>query len=389
MALVLYTLYKSISQFVPGRAFVFIFIMWTIFSGIMNGDSLYESYLYFRMLFYAYLVFWAVWNADLSIMDVKRLNKLILLLWIIQIADSIYEVFVSHVRSEGWVGTITNGSGTTAAIFPMFAMGYVLAIYFYRNKSMLWVFLAFAFSFVGYASGKRAIYYYIPLIFVIINVWYFLLERHHSKLKNIVKAAIVFVLLIPALIIGVNQSQYIAFDVNSSYTPGKFISHMLIQAKSYSTAERSSGAYSSGRVSTSKLMFSEFLQGDIKTNLVGYGPSSKLLYSEEDVQLEVGIWYGVTGWATDVLNTGWLGMLSQVCIYLYLWRLLFLRRKVMLNPEAKAMYFGTQVAFLIFFIAYFTYCSAFSMAGWFTFVHFYFLALLLSPKHRWLHQLQH
>jgi hypothetical protein len=377
--LVFYTMIRSRSFRTPGWMFIVFFVIWVVISGLNSGDGLYSSILYSRMLLYAFLIFWATWNADLTRRDIASLNKLILSLWILQIAAALFYVFLLDQRFERIVGTLSSSGGGTGTIFPMFAMSYVIASYLYQKRSLFWIFLGFSFGFVGYANSKRAVYYYLPLLLVIMLGLYLFREKH-PKRKSILLILIVFMILIPILLIGVNNSAGISTE-NEESSISDILDHMITYAFKYENREY--GNSTSGRYSTSKFMLSEVLKFSDTKFLFGYGPAS-IAHKEGEVRSDIGIIYGETGFVKETLSVGWPAMLTHIGLYLYLWLLLYQRRKLMQNPEAKAIYFGTQMAFFVFLLIYTTYMDAFSMAGWFTYIHFYFLALLLSPKHKWL-----
>ncbi len=367
----------------PGWIFVVLFIMLTVLSGIVSGDGLYLSLLYFRMFAYAYLVFWAVWNADLTRREVLRLNRLILWLWILQLAAALFELFVLGERKEYNVGTMVSGGGGSATAFPLFTMAYVMAFYCYYRRSAWVVLLALSFGVVGYASGKRGIYFLIPIFYALIILWYCLREKSFASFGRMIKPVLAFALLFPVFMFGLTHSK--RFTSSQGAGTIETIRSTIGSLDEYTFRTHSGGA-TSGRTATSLKVLRNLSSGAFAEYFLGLGPGSMTNAGGKRAGEAEGIIYGVVGWAKDTISVGWLAMLFHVSFYALLWRKLYLRRSAMSNDYAKALHFGCHLGFAAYFLLYFVYLDAFAMAGWFTFVHFYLLALLLSPNHQHLHQ---
>lgn len=378
--LVLFTLKRRDWSLAPGWIFVVLFVVWSVISGILSGDGVYQSLLYFRMLVYAYIVFWAVWNADLKSDEVLRLNKLILLLWFIQIVASLYQLFVFGERIESYVGTLSSSSGHPATAFPLFAMSYVMAIYCYQKRSLWLLLLAIAFGIVGFSSGKRSIYFLMPLIYSIIIVWYCLREKSFASIGKMFAPLLIMVLTLPLLTFGLTHSK--KFEHLQGRHTIDIIDEAIDVSYEYNYAERA--GKTTGRISSSLNVLQSLSNSETRMFYFGAGPASLTDVSEKQAQWFYGIEYGIVGWSKDIISVGFPGMIFFISFYVLLWHHLSRRRTDILNDYGKALHFGTHLAFFVYFLMYFFYCNAFVLAGWFTYVHLYFLALVLSPRHQFI-----
>jgi hypothetical protein len=378
--LVLFTLKRRDWQLAPGWIFVALFVVWSVISGILSGDGVYQSLLYFRMLVYAYIVFWAVWNADLIGVEVLQLNKLILLLWVLQIAAALFQITIAGERVEAYVGTLTSDSGHPATAFPLFAMSYVMAFYCYQKRSPWLLLLALAFSIVGFASGKRAIYFLIPLVYSIIILWYCFREKTFASLIRMFAPLLLLVLVLPLLTLGLTHSK--KFEYLQGRDTIEIINEATDLSYSYNYGERA--GQTTGRISSSLNVIQSLSNSETRMFYFGSGPASLTDVTEKQAQWFYRIEYGIVGWSKDIISVGFPGMIFFISFYILLWHRLSRCRTEILNDYVKALHFGTHLAFFVFFLMYFFYCNAFVLAGWFTYVHLYFLALVLSPRHQFI-----
>ncbi len=361
----------------PGGRWVAGYVALTVLSGIASGDGIYQSLLYFRWLLYTYLVFWAVWNARLTRKDMLRLNTMILGLWILQVAASLFHMFVLGERVEAHVGTLTAGSGSPATVFPIFAMVYVLAFYYYK-RSVWMIVLALSFILVGYASGKRAVFFFVPAVYAGSLLWYVVRERIATNLRVLVAPAAVFVACIPLLIFGLVESK--RFDHLRGLPIGTFAAEALKVAEEYDNRVYASGE-TFGRTANSKAMVSRLFGDESGDYLLGLGPASMRPSSGDRAKAEMGIAYGAVGWVENTMSVGWPAMFAHIVFYLLLWSKVYRRRPAMTSNYAKALHFGCHLGFAVYFLMYFTYTYSYAMAGWLTFVQVYCVAIVLSPKH--------
>jgi hypothetical protein len=379
--LAVHTFLRFRCRMAPGWVFVALFAIWTLLSGMLSGDGSYLSFLYFRMFVHTYLVFWAVWNAGLTRNEVFRMNRLLVLLWILQIVAS---VGTSGEQVEGHVGTIASLGGGAATAFPLFAMSYVMAFYFYRRRSLWAIVLALSFGLVGYASGKRAVYFLMPFLYACTILWYCFREKSNAAFARVQAPILLIVLASPVIIFGLTNSKRFA-DLKDATGVVDFAVETTSVVTEYTLRGKDSDK-TSGRTANSLKLLKNLPHDAFGKYLFGLGPACMMNHGDKRAKKQEGIIYGVPGWVRDTISLGWPAMLLFVGFHAGLWRKLARRRSAVTNDYAKAVHFGTHLAFLAYFLLYFLYCDSFVMAGWFSFVHFYFLALVLSPNHQHLLQ---
>lgn len=377
--LIFSSLRQNESRIPPGLPWVAMFVCLTVISGILSDDGIFQSLLYSRHLVYAYLVLWTVWNAKLTAAEVSRLNNLIIGLWLLQVLASVFHTFLLGERIEAHVGTLTASNGSPATAFPLFALAYVIAYYCYYKRSFWLLILGLSFVLVGYSSGKRAIYFYLPAVYAGSFIWYILRERSIKAIRALGAPAMIFALCIPLLLFGLTESK--RFEHLRGQSLRSAIMEALDVAGEYDTRVLSSGA-TFGRAATSKALLEKVFGYEAGSYLLGLGPTSMKIAGGRRGATAERIDYGVVGWAEDTISVGWPAMLVQLFFYGGLFWRVKKKRSAMLNSHYRALHFGCLLGFSVYFFLYFTYTDAFSMAGWLTFVQMYVVALILSPRHQ-------
>ncbi len=370
---------KMLWRRVPGGILMSIFCILTVLSGIISNDGIYLSLLYLRMPAYAFLVLWAVWNADLTRREVWRLNRLVLALCLLQIAVSLFHIVILGERVEAHVGTITSGGGGPATAFPVFALAYATAFFFYFKRSPWVIVLGLAFSIVGYSSGKRAIFFLVPVFYAIAMAWYGWREKSFGAIRRLFATTAILAICLPIFILGLTSSKRFAHLKGAGLS--EVLTGAVAVAEEYDTRVGASGE-TFGRSATSAKVLQNLTRAPFGEYLLGLGPASLMNAGGKRAGATEGIVYGIVGWVKDTLSVGWPAMLVHVGFYLLLWRKVARRRPAMKTNYARALHFGCHLGFMAYFFLYFTYLDAFAMAGWLTFVQMYVVALILSPKHQ-------
>lgn len=378
MLMLVHLLNRGVRPLAPGWIFIVLYVMWTILSAIHNDDQVFKAFLYCRYVVYAYIVFAVVWSTPMTLSTIMRINAFIAMLFVFQILASAHEVFVLGERTEAHVGALYAEGGELATEFPLFAMALTMSLYLYYRRNPLLLVLSCAFFLIGYASGKRAIYFFGPGMYFFILGWYALRDRSVAALKGSARAGLVFLCFIPFLLMGVSRSGGIGQSDPSK--PREQIAHALNYAIQYMTREHTPGQ-TAGRVATSRRVISSLLREDKGTVLFGWGPSAAMgRGGRVDVLM---IEYGITGWARDAISIGVPGMVLYVLFHVSLFRQLQRSPPPQCNKYWHALHFGTEVVFVMIMMCYFMYSSIFSAGGGqLSYVYFYLLALLMSPQHR-------
>ena len=375
--IILHLINRSGCRPAPGFVLVALYVVWSAVSALFNGDGMYMAFLYCRYVVYAYIVFVAVWSTPLTRRTVIRLNIIVALLFIVQIGASAHEVFVRGERVEAHVGALYADGGGLATEFPLLAMGLTVPFCLYCRKNPLLLLLAWAFFLVGYASGKRAIYFLGPPLYLFLLGWYVFRIRTLHALKQSMWGASVLACLVPFLVQGMSRSH----GLGQTYADGPRarVVQAIGSAKGYTMAEGIAGR-TTGRTATSRRVFSTLTSGQWEKILFGRGPSAMREGGEGRDDLMIG--YGTCGWARDVICIGWPGMMLYVLFHLCLFHRLRSTVSPKGSPYGLALRFGAEISFTVLAFVYFCYSASLSAGGQLAYVYFYLLALIMSPQHR-------
>ena len=79
---------------------------------------------------------------------------------------------------------MTVGGGILATIFPLVALGACMGYYFYVRHSWLVLLLGFSFGIVGFASGKRTIFFVLPIFFTLYLCLWKVLTRYYTRVLS-------------------------------------------------------------------------------------------------------------------------------------------------------------------------------------------------------------
>jgi glucan phosphoethanolaminetransferase (alkaline phosphatase superfamily) len=102
-----------------------LFTIVIIISGIMNNSELYASFRMYSRVLWPYLFFLAIYNINLSPSSIRKINKFIIFMVILQIPAAVYKYMTYGVREDGIIGTFSTQAGALSTIFPLFIIGYL------------------------------------------------------------------------------------------------------------------------------------------------------------------------------------------------------------------------------------------------------------------------
>lgn len=376
--ILLHLINRGVWQPAPGFFLVALYVVWAVVSTIFHGDGVNVAFLYCRYVVYAYVVFTAVWNTPLTKVAVTRINAIIASLLIFQIVASAHEVFIVGQRVEAHVGALSAESGGLATVFPLFAMGLTLSLYLHYRPSILLLILSWAYLLVGYASGKRAVYFLAPSLYIFTLALYLVRVRTPRAFKRFLEAVVLFVCLLPVLLLGVSRSHGIS--QTHSRNSLERIGYAFNAAVDYTTGETQVGR-TTGRMATNRRVLSTLWSVRAQTVLFGWGPSA-MRTGEEERYEKLMITYGICGWARDVICIGWPGMIICVLFQLRVFFCLWSHRPPRYSAFWMAMRFGAEIGFFVIMLSYISYSSSTVTVGHLSYVYFYLLALLMSPQHK-------
>jgi hypothetical protein len=366
----------------PGFLFLWFYVGWSLSACIYHDEGVLRGLLYPRFLVTSYLVFWALWNSRFTRRQLFGINAVILTMFFVQVLAALFYWLVLGEKVEAVVGTMGYGAGAIATTFPMFAFSCLLAFFLYYNRSILLV-AAFSFFLVSHASGKLAVYYFLPFMLILGLALYAAAEGLPLALRRSRVVVLLGLCALPFLVFLLSHTRRAESLQNEAGLYNKMAS--FVDYTRRSTLETRSW-YTTTRFSTSKRIIEETLRRDPSVFLFGQGTSVFQAMSgqaEAGAYDKYGIIYGTVGWSQDALAIGWPAMFAHVGFYGHLlYQLLRNKRGKALDPYGKAVLLTVELGFFVFLINYFLYAPSFTVGGWVSSVYLYFLAVLLAPQYR-------
>lgn len=372
----------SFSKPAPGFLFIWFYVGWSLAASIYHDEGLLRGLLYPRFLIVSYLAFWVVWDSRFTRRQLLGLTTVVFALFFLQVAAALYYWLVLGQKIEAVVGTMGYGAGGIATTFPVFAFACMLAFFLYYNKP---IFLIGGFSFfvVSHASGKLAVYYFIPLTLVLGLILYALAEGLPSALRRSRVVVLLVACALPFLVSLLSHTERVENLQSETGLHNKiaafvhYTRRMTLESRSW---------YTTTRLRTSRRVIEETFQREPTVFLFGQGTHVFLATSgqaDEGAYDKYGIIYGIVGWCKDALAVGWPAMFAHVGFFAYLFYLSLRNRSGGdLEPYGKALRLIVQLGFCLFLLEYFTYSTTFTVAGWLSSVYLYFLAVTLAPQYQ-------
>ncbi|MDG4714773.1 hypothetical protein [Winogradskyella marincola] len=341
---------------VPGAKFFLLFLVICFYIGFVNNNSVVETFLYLRYLIFTYLLFNQLYVSPLSIKQWNLLLKLLVVMIVLQGLGSAFNVFILQQRVEGYVGLMSSVGGTTATAFPVLISVMVSTYFLFKPKmtkqDWLWCGTVLISAFlVGYSSGKRGIYFYIPVYMFLT----FMLAAKHLAVysffkKKIFNASSVLVVLFPLFIFGIQNSKGFSYSLDGSESASQTISSAISYAESYEGATDQYGR-TIGRSNTSMRILGYSLS---QPSFFFFGEGYGAMKSEA-VKKTLGFRYGIVGFTRDLVSGGWFLMLGTM----YLFYFIILKNKYYTTKGTKVL---RTLLMLVFIGVHCFYSSDFSVS---------------------------
>ncbi len=369
-------------KMMPGFWLIILYLLWNFFSMLNHDFTLSDWYLHSRFILNSYIFFNFVWHANLSEKQVYKVLKLVFVIFVFQIVASGFELFVLNEQAEYRVGTMFYGGGGYATVFPLVAMSYGLGVFYFYKRNWKSFLLTFSFILIGYASGKRAVFFLVPFLFVIGEIVYLhLIKSHRRILKNLLFVSVIAVPCAMILLSLLGHTKKFTM-LNEIPTFGSKTEYIYEVVNEYNFRDKGhAGRF--GRGANNVYMYTLLANGAYNDFWFGCGPRSANKDKGWVAYKKYGIGYGASGWLFDLVSTGAPTVLLVILFFL---NPLFLQFKFcrfsQLNSLGKALYFGNILFFISFFIIYFGYSNAFSATSMYTIIYFFMITLLVAPSYK-------
>lgn len=360
---------------VPGSNIFVGLIIVSFFIGVVNSNSVIETFLYMRYVFFAYLIYNQIFVLRIHEKEWNRILKFIIGMVLIQGVGGVYNIFLLGERVEGYVGLMSSLGGTTATIFPLFISNILLLYYLFRPKinRKLLVFLGgilMSVFLVGYSSGKRGIYFIIPLFFffTIVLALPYLIKTNYFK-KKIIGMSFIGVFIFPLLIYGMINSRGLNYGLSGNESSVEVIMNSLSYAEDYESSTDQYGRTIGRSNTTSQIVNTSFSESALFFWGDGYGAMKN-----EDTMLKLGYGYGIVGLTRDLVSGGW----GLVLFNMFLISIIIFKNKSLKLTITKVV---RRSFFLVFIYTHLFYSSDFTVSLKISLILIILLALINSPVH--------
>lgn len=290
-----------------------VYIFWIFVVAAYHSEFV-EIYLYVRYTLIGLLVVHTIYGLAYG----QHFERLFLrsIDWIVvsQIIASIIS-FVFLGRLERIVGTMSISGGSLATVWPLTFAPYYYFRYILSGKKS-YILIVLGLVFMGFVSGKRAVYFLIPLSIIIISFLFRRTAVRKDKLspfRRLISLSILFI----GLLAGIAGTESLSQSNGFSF---KSIGSALSYVEEYSTAESVIDGNTIGRTSSTRTAFKSLLNGSGAIFGNGLGVlKGEIGYSA------YGIGYGLTGLLRESISLGVIGGWAYLSIYfsflMGLWRM--------------------------------------------------------------------
>lgn len=346
----------------PGLAVNFFLFATILISFLVTNVSELQMILFIRKFGIYYLFFYALLNINLNVVQKKKLLKLLMFLFLVQIPAAMIKL-ITIGTMEDYIGIISIQQGSIASIIPLMAISYLIARYleFKNNKYLVLILL---FISIGLISSKIAILFYLMILFVVLSYFYSLKHTKGFSLINLIfikkmMAVSVILILIFLSFISLNPRTNPEHKVGGSVDID-FLQNYVME---YQTAQFQGGKIEAGgRFDAPGVAVERLSEGGLLNLLIGFGPGDivKSSYSTyKDPLLEkYSIGYGGRlGFIWILIQIGIIGVIVFVLFHIYLFTRVLTFYHAENDRESQVLILTVLGISIIYFLDFFTYSS--------------------------------
>lgn len=300
-----------------------LYLFWTALTAIIHHDNLYEYYSYSRYFLLSLMLLFISYN----MYDFKRFTSFTLkavdFFVLLQIIYCFF-LFFTEGRLERNVGSMSSTGGSLATVWPLTFVPYYFLRFVIKGQWKNLFFIA-GLIFLGYASGKRAVYFLIPISLFIIY-YAFLGSKIFIKKKGI-KRRVLFsgCFLFFVLLLGIASTESLSqgngFSLESLTSAFNYV-------EEYSTQESAINGESIGRTSSTKNVFN----GLWKDSNAFFGNGLTSVKGEFEFS-KYNMGYGMTGLIRELISIGFIGGILYLLFYIILLAIMRKGKRYMLGLE--------------------------------------------------------
>ena len=334
------------------------FLTVALCSIVVNNTFNFRPIFSLRLILRFFIFYLALINLGLTDGQLKKINTLLFILFIIQLPASAIK-FYFYGFSEKTMGTYTARGGGLTTLIPIIALGYLAGYYVFHKAKKVYLLLGIGFVLYGIVGMKAALLFLYPITFLGLYYLVYIKGMGVNVARDLSKVAfIVLISIAVAVTIICVQPR-----LNPERTEGGSvdISYALKNAQKYTTGMNSrNDEYGVGRFATTMLVFDQIWNGGIAPLFFGYGPGcltrSILHGGPIDPRIvRIGGSYGKTGMIFILTEYGLFGLIPlslMFCIFTHMcWKWYNYEKE----PYWKAFATGSLVFALLNLFIFFAY----------------------------------
>jgi hypothetical protein len=330
-----------------------------IISASINGYFNLKSISSLRFIFRFYIFYIALINLDIDEKSLLKINKVLFVLFLIQIPVVAYKFTIFGV-SERTIGSYAARGGGLTTMMPIVMVSYFMSFYYYFKRSNWFILFSACFIMWGVVGAKAALFFLFPLNFICLYYLMVIRSKGYNFLRDLRIFSLVGVFSVCVMAIflyaqpRMNPDREIGGRIDFRYA--------LEFAERYETATHPEDEnVGIGRVATTKVALNQVVEEGFFTLLFGYGPGtltptpfgSGKVYDKRVINIASG--YGISGAVYIFVEYGIIGAGLFFMIFIG-----FLRHSwVCFNNEKsdywKAFSSGTVVFCLLNLVIFSTY----------------------------------
>lgn len=375
----------------------FPFIIWFLLlfivgvcSAVLNHSLGLNTVFGMRLVFRYYLFFLALVNAGFSEEELRKIEKLILFCFFVQI-PVIFVKMMIYGQGEQATGTYSMSDGSVVAFMPLIACGYLMGFYLYVRPAVKYLFYSIVFLASGIMGRKRALPFLTPPTFLFIG-WLAMKDKIiiKRKIPNIKFRLIALVAILVFLTFVVSIKTM--YSLNPEHKRGGSINFGFIAEKILSYEQTTSGEnpeWTGGRTATTVRIFTRLPQKGIGKMMFGYSPGSYISsrftrgrqktgsdIKRNQLFKDMKFYYGVTPLNFTAMEYGFFGVIISILFLISMCRTTFKTWKLSQEPYQKAMAFGAVNFSFVYIVIWSWYSKSILLGDTMPYVFYMMLGLI-------------
>ncbi len=366
---------KNKFHLLPGILPLLIFISVTFIHSLLTSST--SAWISLVLpIFMGYILYILLINHQFTPKEFNGLLNFMFTTMLLQIVASVIKV-VSWGVFEKSVGTIHYLAGGLNTILPLCFIAVVLSLFLIYKRKVYYLYLIPGFLFMAWAGDKRGIYFYLPVVLIMIYTFYSFYEKGKIGIRFLIRT-FVLVVVPTALIFYLGVRMHPTLNREND-TWGKFdLEYVLDYATVYSTGYTQENL-AGGRFASYNEILANFAgTKEIDKFLFGYGSDKVIGVKESEFYFfretfNVSQSLALSGFTTFLISHGVLGIVALLFFFYSIIKTAFSIQKVKpQNRFHRALNFAAIIITLVYMLDFFTYSKS-TITVYGTLVIFFFI----------------